>query len=154
MTLQDEKLYTDAHTESDARLRHNRRLIERYFDEVWNHGRLDVLDELIADDYVNHSASIPNPRPGPQDLKPIVAEMRRAIPDLHYEILDLVVAPDKAAARVRMTGHHREPLFGLPAVGGRIDVTQMQFEWIRGGRIVRHWRLTDELALLRQVGQR
>jgi len=136
-----------------ARLRHNRRLIERYFGEVWNCGHVHVLDELVAHDYVNHSASIPNPRPGPEDLKPIVAAMRRAIPDLHYEILDMVVAPDKVAVRVRVRGHHRDTLFGLPARGDAIDVTQMQFEWIRDGRIVHHWRLTDELALLRQIGQ-
>lgn len=134
-------------------LRANRELVVRYFEEVWNQGRLEVLDELIADDYVNHSSSIPDPRPGPEDLKPIVAAMRRGIPDLHYEILDMVVAPDKVAVHVRMTGTHRGPLFGMPPSGGPIDVRQMQFEWIRRGRIIQHWRLTDELSLLRQTGQ-
>src|SRR5689334_15127180 len=51
-------------------------LMRRYFDEVWNAGRLDVLDEIIDPAYINHSPSIPNPRPGPADLKPIVSEMR------------------------------------------------------------------------------
>lgn len=131
----------------------NRRLIRRYFEEVWNEGRLDVLDELLAPDYLNHSPGIPNPRPGPADLKPIVAGMRIGIPDLHYQLLDLVVTEDKAVAYVSVTGTHKGPLFGIEATGRKIDVRQMQIEWIRDGRIWQHWRLTDDLNLLRQLGQ-
>jgi steroid delta-isomerase-like uncharacterized protein len=134
-------------------LDNNRRLIQRYFKEVWNEGRLDVLDELLTPDYINHSPGVPNPRPGPADLKPIVASMRAGIPDLHYTILDLVVAEDKVTAFVRMTGTHRGDFFGIPPTGRSIDVRQMQIEWIRGGRICQHWRITDDLTLLRQLGQ-
>jgi len=139
-------------TEADVIVR-NRRLVTRYFEEVWNQGRIDVLDELIAADYINHSSSLPDPRPGPVDLKPIVEEMRRAITDLHYEILDMAVMADKVAAHVRVTGTHTGTLFGMAPHGGKIDVKQMQFEWIRDGKIVRHWRITDDLSLLRQIGQ-
>ncbi|MFO1310595.1 MAG: ester cyclase [Burkholderiales bacterium] len=136
-----------------ALLKANRELVIRYFEEVWNQGKLDVLDELIAGDYVNHSSSTPNPRPGPADLKPIVAEMRRGIAALKYEILDMVVGPDKVAVYVRMTGTHSGTLFGMKPSGGRIDVRQMQFERIEDGRIVEHWRLTDDLSLMKQMGQ-
>ena len=140
-------------TDEALLLKHNRELVTRYFEEVWNQGRLEVLDELMAADYVNHSSSTPNPRPGPEDLKPIVAEMRRGMPDLRYEILDMVVAADRVAVYVRMTGTHRGTLFGMEPSGARIDVRQMQFEWIKDGRIAQHWRLTDDLSLLRQMGR-
>jgi steroid delta-isomerase-like uncharacterized protein len=129
-----------------------RRLITRYFEEVWNQGHLDTLDELLTPDYLNHSPSTPYPPRGPAGLKPIVAAMRDAVPDLHYDILDMVVAADKAAVFVRVTGTQTGPLFGLPASGKRIDVRQMQIEWIENGRIAQHWRITDELTLLRQLG--
>lgn len=131
----------------------NTRTIERYFEEVWNAGHVDVLDQLLAPDYLNHSSSIPDPRPGPADLKPIVRAMRAAIPDLRYEILDMVVTADKAAVYVRMTGTHTGPLFGMAPTGRKIDVRQMQIEWLRNGRIVQHWRITDELTMLKQLGQ-
>lgn len=134
-------------------LQANRRLIQRYFNEVWNEGKLDVLDELLTPDYINHSPGIPNPKPGPADLKPIVAAMRAGIPDLHYTILDLVVAEDKVTAFVRMTGTHRGDLFGMAPTDRSIDVRQMQIEWIRDGRICEHWRITDDLTLLRQLGK-
>lgn len=132
-------------------LQRNRALITRYFDEVWNQGRVDVLDELLTPDYLNHSPGIPNPRPGPEDLKPIVRMMRGAITGLHYRILDMVVEPEKVAVYLRVTGRHTGALWGLEPRGAPIDVCQMQIEWIRDGRIWQHWRLTDEAALVRQV---
>jgi steroid delta-isomerase-like uncharacterized protein len=128
------------------------RVIARYFDEVWNQGRVDVLDDLLTSDYVNHSPSIPNPRPGPADLKPIVQAMRAAVPDLRYEILDLIVDHDKIAVFLRVTGTHVGTLFGMAPTGRTFDIRQMQIEWLREGRICQHWRITDELALLRQLG--
>lgn len=125
---------------------------QRYFEEVWNQGRVDVLDELLAPTYVNHTPSTPDPPPGPDGLKPIVLAMRRAFPDLHYEIQDVVATNDTVVLRVVMTGTHRADLFGLPATGRRVSVAQINIEHIRDGRIAEHWRVTDELTLMKQLG--
>lgn len=128
------------------------KIIQRYFGEVWNQGDLDVLDEIIAPDYVNHSPSTPNPPTGPVGLKPIVAAMRTAFPDLHYEVHDLVVDEGKVAVRCTMTGTHQGDFFGIPPTGQAVQVSQFQIEYIRDGQIVQHWRQTDELGLMRQLG--
>jgi len=133
-------------------LQANARLIERYFEEVWNQGKVDVLDQLLTSDYRNHSPGLPDPQPGPAGLKPIVLMMRAGIPDLHYAIEDLVVAPDRVAAYVRMTGTHTGSFFGIEPTGKAIDVRQMQIEWTRDGRICQHWRITEDLKLMRQLG--
>lgn len=139
--------------EADGRtLAHNRRIIERYFEEVWNEGRLDVLDELLAENYVNHTPSTPNPPRGPGGLKPIVAAIRRAFPDLHFKIEDIVATPDRVVARTQMTGTQLGPLFDIPATRRPISVMQINIERIEAGRIVEHWRVTDELAMQRQLG--
>jgi len=130
----------------------NEKAVERYFEEVWNRGRLDVLDELLAPDYVNHSPSTPNPPPGPAGLKPIVAAIRAAFPDLHYEIQDVIATDDVAVVRVIVTGTHRGDLFGLAPTGRTIRVSQINIERFRGGRIAEHWRVTDELAMMKQLG--
>ena len=131
----------------------NRRLIERYFNEVWNEGRLEVLDEILADDYVNHTPSGPPPPPGPEGLKPIVAAIRSAFPDLEYTIEDMVVTDDKVAVRTTMRGTQTGELFGMPASGKPIEVGQMNIEWIRDGRIAEHWRRTDDVSMMQQLGQ-
>jgi steroid delta-isomerase-like uncharacterized protein len=127
-------------------------IVRRYFGEVWSEGRLDVLDQLLTEDYVNHTPSTPNPPPGPAGLKPIVAAFRQAFPDLHFTVEDVIVEGDRVAARVRMQGTHTGPLFGIAPTRRRVSVEQVNVELFRGGRIAEHWRVTDELGLLRQLG--
>lgn len=124
----------------------------RYFEEVWNRGNVDALGELLAPNYVNHTPSTPNPPAGPQGLKPIVHAMRQAFPDLHYEIQDVIATPHSVAIRVIVTGTHRGDLFGVAPTGRTVNVDQINIEHIEQGRIVEHWRLTDELSLMRQLG--
>jgi steroid delta-isomerase-like uncharacterized protein len=131
---------------------HNRRLIRRYFEEVWNAGRLETLDEILAPDYVNHTPSVPNPARGPAGLKPIVTAIRAAFPDLHYSIEDIIATNSAVVARVIMTGTHRADLFGLRPTGKAVRIDQINIEHIVDGRIVEHWRVTDELTLMRQLG--
>jgi predicted ester cyclase len=127
-------------------------IARRYFDEVWNQGKVDVLDELLVPDYINHTPSTGHPPPGPNGLKPIVQAIRRAFPDLHYTIEDIVVGADTIAIRTTMTGTHEGDLFGIAPTHRRVKVMQIQIERIKNGRIVEHWRVTDDLTLMRQLG--
>jgi steroid delta-isomerase-like uncharacterized protein len=127
-------------------------VIRRYFSELFNQGRVELVPELLHPDYVNHS-------PGPADLPHgrdgvgvVVQALRRGFPDLHYRIDDLVVGRDSVAVRATLTGTHRGDLFGVGPTGRAVEVAQMTFERFREGRIVAHHRLTDDLSLLRQLG--
>jgi len=134
-------------------LQKNEIIIKRYFEEVWNQGKLEVLDELLSPEYINHSPGIANPPPGPEGLKPIVNAIREGIPDLNYIIKNLVVSDDKVAVHVVMTGTHTGSLFGMPATNKKIEVNQMQIERIENGKMTEHWRVTDDLTMMKQLGQ-
>lgn len=131
----------------------NERLIVRYFEEVWNQGDLDVLDEIIAPDYINHSPGAPNPLPGPNGLKPIVESIRKAFSDLKYVIENMVISDDQVAVHTTMYGTHTGDFFGLAPTNKKINVHQMQIERISNNQIIEHWRVTDDLTMLRQLGQ-
>lgn len=133
-------------------LQQNKTIVQQYFGETWNQGKLEVLDELLDPGYINHTPSVPNPPPGPEGLKPIVAAIRKAFPDLHYAIQDIVVNDSMAVARVLMTGTQTDSLFGLPPTGKKISVNQINIEKISNGKIIEHWRVTDELSLMKQLG--
>lgn len=133
-----------------------RAVLIRYYEEIWNQGRLEVCDELIAPDYVNHSAPLPGLPPGPAGARLIVAAVRRAFPDLHYTIEDIVLGGDgdKAALRVTMRGTHCGEFIGLAPTGRTVAVQEIQIEHLRDGQIVAHWHQLDELGLRRQLGLR
>jgi predicted ester cyclase len=127
------------------------RVIRRYFDELFSQGKLSLVDELLHEDYVNHSPS-PGLPPGREGVRVVVAALRAAFPDLDYTIEELVVAPDRVAARTTMRGTHRGDFFGIAPTGRAVEVSQITIERFLGDRIVAHHRVTDELSLLRQLG--
>lgn len=131
----------------------NEQLIIRYFEEVWNQGKLDVLDEIISADYINHNPGMANPVPGPEGLKPIIAGIRIAFPDLNYVIKNMVVSDSQVAVHTSMHGTHTGELFGLAPTHKVINVNQMQIERIANNKIVEHWRVTDDLTMLKQLGR-
>jgi predicted ester cyclase len=143
-----------AATDSDggAQAQRNEAAVREYFDRVWSRGEIDRLDRLLAPGYVNHTPSFGRPAPGPEGLKPIVVALRQAFPDLHYEIEALIAMPDHVVARVRMQGTHLGALGDIPPTGRRVDVLQINIERFENGRVVEHWRVTDELELQKQLG--
>ena len=62
------------------------------------------------------------------------------------------MSADAIAARTTLRGTQRGDFLGLAATGRRVDVAQITIEHFREGRIVAHHRVTDELALQRQLG--
>jgi predicted ester cyclase len=78
--------------------------------------------------------------------------MRKGFPDLHYEIMDLVVTENKAVARTIVRGTHLGELWGLKPTGRRFEISQINIEHLKNGKIVEHWRVSDEIGLMKQLG--
>jgi len=135
-------------------LKANKQLIETYFYRVWNNGDLDLLDTIIDERYMNHSPGGPQtPPPGPAGLKPIIAAMRQGFPDLRYSIKDTVITENRIVARVTMTATFLGELWGMQPNGKKIEVDQINIEYVKDGKIYEHWRLTDELTMMKQLQQ-
>jgi steroid delta-isomerase-like uncharacterized protein len=130
----------------------NKELIQRYFEEAWNKGNLSVLDEIVAADYVNHNPFAPGLPPGPEGLKPIFSGLRAAFPDLHYTIEEQIADGDRVVTRWGFRGTHEGELMGIPATGKQVNITGTQIERIVDGKIVEHWRQSDDLGMLQQLG--
>ena len=50
-----------------------------------------------------------------------------------------------------MKGTHTGDFFGIAPSNQKISVQQMQIERIGNGQLVEHWRVTDDLSLLKQI---
>ena len=127
-------------------------VIERYFHQLFNQGKVELVPELLHPDYVNGSPGSPDLPRGREGVAIVVKALRTAFPDLEYQIEDMVIGADAVAVRTTLRGTHRGDFFGLPATGKAVEVSQMTIEHFKEGRIVAHHRVTDELALQRQLG--
>jgi steroid delta-isomerase-like uncharacterized protein len=126
------------------------------FERMFNRGELDYVDEVIAGEAVDHQ------EPAGTDfrahLKEVIMVLRRAFPDLRFEVHEMLAEGNVVACRSTMTGTHEAPLEigpmgGLPVSGARIEVPHMHFfSYDENGRVTDLWHVWNTLMLARQLG--
>ena len=118
----------------------NIRGMKRWFDEVWNKGHKEAIDELFAADGIAYGlGEAGKDVHGAGEFKPFVQRMRSAFPDTHITMDDTVVEGDQIAARFTATMTHTGDDLGFPAKGKRATVSGMSFTRICNGQIVEGW---------------
>lgn len=100
-------------------------LIRRWFEEVWNKGREDAIDEMFAADGVAHGLTEEGDKTmrGPEQFKPFYRAFRSAFPDLEVVVEDTIAEGDKLAARCTVRGKHQSDSLGFAATGLTTDFT-------------------------------
>ena len=126
--------------------------IMRRFWGVWDKGDIDLLDELLAPNYINHTLATPDLPPGPEGVKEVVSMFHSGMPDLRVVIEDMIAEGDKVATRYALEGSHKGELFGATPTGRQLSIKSMTVERVSEGKIIEHWRVTDELDMMRQLG--
>jgi steroid delta-isomerase-like uncharacterized protein len=134
----------------------NKAVVHRMFQEMWNEGNLDVVDELFAPDYAGHDPTDPNPETrevsSAADAKAWVGMVRAAVPDIHFTVDDLIAEGDKVIARWTAEGTHTGELMGIPPTGRRGTVSGILIYRLVEGKIKEGWQNWDTLGMLRQLG--
>jgi predicted SnoaL-like aldol condensation-catalyzing enzyme len=81
----------------------NKRKVRLFVEAVWNEGRLELIDELVAADYLGRVPRIERWVHGPEGVRRLVARGRRTHPDLYVKIDDQIAEDDRVATRWRAT---------------------------------------------------
>jgi len=82
---------------------HNKRKVRLFIEAVWNEGRVEMIDELVADDYVGRIPCLDSRVLGPRGVRRLVVGRRRAHPGLHVKIEDQIAEEDRVVTRWRAT---------------------------------------------------
>jgi steroid delta-isomerase-like uncharacterized protein len=129
----------------------NKAIVRRLLDEVINKGNLDVVDELVARDYVYSAPGSPEMR-GPEGFKQLISMYRSAFPDMQMTEDDMIGEGDKVVSRWTATGTHRGELMGIPPTGKRATVTGIIISRIAGGKVVEDHEVLDSMGMMQQLG--
>ncbi|WP_247000294.1 ester cyclase [Halosolutus gelatinilyticus] len=126
------------------------RIARRIPETVFGDGDLDLLDELYAEDAVDHNAF--GDQQGREAIRESYEAFLRAFPDVSQTVEDVVVDGDRVAMFITSRGTHEGDLWGIEPTGTEIEVQQMAFTRIEDGQIAERWFLPDNLSLLHQLG--
>jgi steroid delta-isomerase-like uncharacterized protein len=122
-------------------------LVRRYYD-AFSTGGVDLLDEVVADDFLDHDP-MPGQPPGLLGLKQAIGEFRAAFPDGEMVVDDLVAEGDRVVARVTMSGTHRGEYAGMPGTGRAVRAEGIEIFRVGRGKIAEGWsRFVLPLAMI------
>jgi steroid delta-isomerase-like uncharacterized protein len=138
---------------AEKRAEENRALIHRWFEEVWNQGRAEAIDELFAEEGVANGLADETGAPlrGPTGFKPFFAKFRDAFPDIEVLVEDTVAEGDKVAARCRVRATHGGEGLGFAATNRPVEFTGISIVRIRDGKIVEAWNNFDFMSMFQQI---
>lgn len=129
----------------------NKVVVRRLFDEVYNAQNFDVLDELVAEDVVNHSATEEH-KHGIEGFRHVMEWGAALMPGGRYEILDMIADGDKVACRVQVSGTQEGEVFGIPPTGKSFTAEHVHWHRVVGDKLVERLAIRDDLGTLIQLG--
>jgi steroid delta-isomerase-like uncharacterized protein len=130
----------------------NVELAHRWFEEVWNNRRLEVIDEMASRDalgegQLHHGAPI-----NIEQFREFARELQQAFPQLHLKIEDTIAADDRVVIRWHTEMVHEGAFMGVAATGRKVSLTGITILRFAEGKIVQGWDNWDQLGLLAQIG--
>lgn len=132
----------------------NKALIRRWFEEVWNKGRAEAIDEMFAEDAIAHGLADVSGAElrGPADFRVFHQNFREAFPDIEIVVEDTIAEGDKVAARCSVRAKHGGDTLGFAATHKPIEITGITIVRIGDGQIVEAWNNFDFMTLYKQLG--
>jgi steroid delta-isomerase-like uncharacterized protein len=128
----------------------NKALIRRWFEEVWNKGRAEAIEEMFAADGIAHGLG--DTVLDPSEYKEFYRSFRGAFPDIVVTVEDMVAEGDKVAARCRVSAKHTGDTLGFAATQSPVEFTGITIVRIADGKIVEAWNNFDFMKMNKQLG--
>jgi steroid delta-isomerase-like uncharacterized protein len=128
-------------------------MIRKIYNEAFNQGNVDVLDEIIAEDYIRRQPPYTEVK-GLSGLKRFVNDVRKGYTDFKINLEEIIVADKVSVARVVLSGKHTDqtPTVQAPPTGKQVTMTGCVVSHWKDGKIVEEWAYNDYLGLAQQFG--
>ena len=131
---------------------HNKAIVRRLVEELWNKGNLSVADELFAPNYEHHDASTLDFGRGPESEKKRATLYRTAFPDVRLMIEDIIAEGEIVMTRWSCRGTHKGDLSGIAPTGKQITISGVTIARLANGKMAEGWVNWDALGLMQQLG--
>jgi steroid delta-isomerase-like uncharacterized protein len=129
----------------------NKEVARRYFEEFVNERRLDVLEEIVAEDAVDETRAYAGGSGDRDDFRQHALWLWDSVQDVKATILDLIAEDDRVVVYWRIEGIHRGTIFGVPGSGKPFTGSSISTITIKDGRVVRYTVLPDRLGIIKQI---
>ncbi|MCJ7631936.1 ester cyclase [Candidatus Bathyarchaeota archaeon] len=128
-------------------------IIKRTVDLI-NQRKLSQLVELTHPNFKRHDLAGALPEvTGTQGTVNLMQMVIQAIPDMRYEIKQIIAKNDRVVVQARGEGTHRGEFLGVAGTGKQIEWNAINIYRFEDGKVIETWQLLDVWGLMRQMRQ-
>lgn len=129
----------------------NKKTVQRFNKEFIEQGNMDSINEIIAEDFINHTAPPGVPK-GPDGVIYFFnGFLKPAFPDLKVEIYEQVAEGDKVTTYKTFHCTHKGEFLGIPATNKSVNINVMDIIRLKDGKFIEHWNVADLGSVMRQL---
>ena len=126
-------------------------VVSRIYEEVFNMGKLEQADMLIATEYIDNNPIGLGGKSGIEGFKQTVRALRFAFPDLRFTVEQMIVNGDQVVTRTTMRGTHKNSFLGIDPTNKQVTVSGFDIYRIADGVVAERWGTLDGLTLMQQM---
>jgi steroid delta-isomerase-like uncharacterized protein len=130
----------------------HRRYAEKFLEDIWSQGKLDVCDEILDDNFVFVLPADPFKLEGIENFKLLIQRNRTAFTNLTYFIKDHIGESNMAATTWKMSGLHVKKWFGVEGTNKFISINGVTIFTFKDGKITQVEVQNETLNLMQQLG--
>lgn len=130
----------------------NKRIVRRFYDEVMSGGNVDVLAEVMDENFVDHGEALFDSPRGRENLRHGIVAAQGILPNLDVYLEDIIAEDDLVGVRGTMRCTHGGTFLGVPGTGHELSWTGLAMFRIADGKIAERWFNSDSVSIVRQLG--
>ena len=130
----------------------NKAIVRRFYEEVMSQGKVDLLDEIMAENFTDNGETLFGSPRGRDTLKQGIAATHRVFPDLAVQLHDVIASGDMVGVRGTMRCRQLGEFLGVPATGNELSWAGLAMFRVVDGRIAERWFNSDSLSVVQQLG--
>ncbi|WP_396613231.1 ester cyclase [Haloferax sp. S1W] len=130
----------------------NKQIVRRIPEEVASEGNIDLMDEIFAEDLIDHLPAPFGEMRGREAAKEQFKQLQTAFPDLEVTVEDVIAEEDTVAARVTWRATHEGEFMGIEPAGREVEFPVFAFLRLQDGKVVERWIQPDQLGMMQQLG--
>jgi ketosteroid isomerase-like protein len=110
-----------------------------------------IQEQVLTADYESCSGYLPGECWGRDTSIKVVGNFANSIPDMKFEIKEMLVAGDRVIVRGEVSGMPAGDLFGVPHTGKSFKIMAIDIQTIKDGKIAKTFHIENWLSALGQL---
>jgi ketosteroid isomerase-like protein len=110
-----------------------------------------IQERILTEDYESCAGYLPGECWGRETSIKVVSNFANTIPDMKFDIKEVLVAGDRVIVRGEVTGTPVGDLFGVPHSGKSFRIMAVDIQTIRDGKIAKTFHMENWLSAIGQL---